>query len=102
MSPCTQLYVSIDASTKVKQDFIYMYTFVHSRSGYTINIDGHSGNAVHVNIHSHYHGNKVKLSENSFSLFTCKLVIQKKLVNNQNLNIKVVFSVLIADQCQFF
>ena len=31
----------------------------------------------------------------SFSLNTCKLVIRKKLVNNKNLNKKVVFIILI-------
>ena len=31
----------------------------------------------------------------SFSLITCKLVIRKKLVNNKNLNKKVVFKILI-------
>ena len=31
----------------------------------------------------------------SFSLITCKLVIRKKLVNNKNLNKKVVFIILI-------
>ena len=31
----------------------------------------------------------------SFTLITCKLVIQKKLVNNLNLNKKVVFIILI-------
>ena len=41
------------------------------------------------------HGNKEKLSINNFTLFTCKLVIGKKLVRNKNLNRKVFFIVLI-------
>ena len=45
---------------------------------------------------THKHGNKEKLSINSFSLFTCKLAIwEKKLVRNKNWNEKVVFVVLI-------
>ena len=40
-------------------------------------------------------GNKEKMLINSFSLFTCKFVIRKKLVSNQNLNRKVHFIVLI-------
>ena len=35
------------------------------------------------------------VNQKSFSLITCKLVVRKKLVNNQNLNKKVVFIVLI-------
>jgi len=43
---------------------------------------------------THKHGNKDKLSINRFSLFTCKLVIWKKLVRNENLNRKFLISVL--------
>ena len=35
------------------------------------------------------------VNSKSFSLITCKLVIRKNLVNNQNLNKKVVFIILI-------
>ena len=35
---------------------------------------------------THNYGNKVKLSNNNFSLFACKIVIRKKFVNNRNLN----------------
>ena len=37
-------------------------------------------------MNTHKHGNKEKLSIYSFSVFTCKLVIWKKLVVNQNWN----------------
>jgi len=43
---------------------------------------------------SHKHGNKEKLSIDSFSLFTCKLIIRKKIVNNQNLNKKCLIQSL--------
>ena len=42
------------------------------------------------------HGSKEKLSiKKIFSLTACKLVIQEKLVNNYNLNKKVVLIILI-------
>ena len=45
---------------------------------------------------THKHGKKEKLSiKKNFSANTCKIEIQKQLVNNQNLNKKVVFIVLI-------
>ena len=43
------------------------------------------------------HGNKEKLSIYNFSLFTCKHVIWKKLVSNQNFNRKVVF--IVSKNC---
>ena len=50
-----------------------------------------------MDLDTHEHGNKEKLSYNCFSLFTFQLVIRKKLAGNQNL--KVVFIVLNANYC---
>ena len=45
-------------------------------------------------MNTHKHGNKKKLSIKK-ALINCKLVIRTRLVNNLNLNKKVVFIVLI-------
>ena len=44
---------------------------------------------------THKHWSQLRSCQKSFSTIACKLVIRKKLVSSQNLNKKVVFTVLI-------
>ena len=77
---------------KSRNNFLYKYSYINTmKTTFEFNF---SFKLNSMDTHKH------KIQENlsiQFSLitYTCKLLIRKKLVNNQNLNKKVVFIVVI-------